>query len=237
VKIARACTPDGTVTGEYDDGTLVDDAGRRYRVGEDAALLPPCEPTALYCVGRNFADKVEQMDYDRPDEPDFFIKPPASLASPGTAIDYPSFTDELTYAGELAAVIARRCRNLDEDDVPDAVLGYTILNDMDALDQERRTARKAFDGSGPLGPWIETDLDPGNLDMRTTINGELRQQANTSRMFFHPHELVAFLSERFTFEPGDVISFGSPKNPGTVSPGDTIEIWYEDIGTLTNTVA
>lgn len=236
MKIARACTRDGPVTGRYEDGQLVDEVGRTYTVGEDATLLAPCEPTALYCVGRNFGEKVEQMDYDRPDEPDFFIKPPTSLASPNSTVPYPSFTDELTYAGELAAVIGTRCRDLDEEEVPDAVRGYTILNDMDALDQPRRTARKAFDGSAPLGPWIETGVDPGGLDMKTTINGEIRQEANTVRMFFHPHELVAFLSERFTFEPGDVISFGSPKNPGTVSPGDTINIWYEGIGTLTNTI-
>ncbi len=236
MKIVRACTRDGPVTGRYEDGRLVDEVGNRYEVGEQAALLPPCEPTALYCVGRNFGEKVEQMDYDRPDEPDFFIKPPASLTAPDSEVPYPSFTEELTYAGELAAVVGERCRNLETSEVPGVILGYTILNDMDALDQPRRTARKAFDGSGPLGPWIETDVDPGDLDMKTTINGEVRQEASTAQMFFHPHELVAFLSERFTFEPGDVISFGSPENPGTVSPGDTIEIWYEGIGTLRNTI-
>jgi 2-keto-4-pentenoate hydratase/2-oxohepta-3-ene-1,7-dioic acid hydratase in catechol pathway len=236
VKIARACTPDGTVTGHLDGNELTDDVGNQYTIGEDASFLPPCEPSALYCIGRNFGEKIDQMDYDRPDRPDFFIKPPTSLASPNTDITYPSFTDELTYAGELAAVIGVQCKNLNEDEVEDALLGYTILNDMDALDQERRTARKAFDGSGPLGPWIETDLDPGAIDMETTISGETRQEANTRQMLFHPKELVSFLSERFTFQPGDVISFGSPENPGTVSPGDDINIWYEGIGTLTNTI-
>jgi 2-keto-4-pentenoate hydratase/2-oxohepta-3-ene-1,7-dioic acid hydratase in catechol pathway len=236
MKIARACTEDGPVTGHYNDGKLSDDVGNEYTVGDNATLLPPCEPNALYCIGRNFGEKIDQMDYDRPDRPDFFIKPPTSLASPNSTIDYPNFTNELTYAGELAAVIGVRCKNLDEEEVEDALLGYTILNDMDALDQERRTARKAFDGSGPLGPWIETDLDPGAIDMETTINGETRQEANTRQMLFHPKELVSFLSERFTFEPGDVISFGSPENPGTLDSGDDIEIWYEGIGTLKNQI-
>lgn len=236
MKIARACTKDGVVSGHYENGQLHDDTGRTYSIGENGALLPPCEPNALYCIGRNFGEKIDQMDYDRPDKPDFFIKPPVSLAAPNSDINYPSFTDELTYAGELAAVIGVRCKNLSEEEVPDALLGYTILNDMDALDQERRTARKAFDGSGPLGPWIETHLDPGAIDMETTINGETRQEANTRQMLFHPHELVSFLSERFTFEPGDVISFGSPENPGTLEQGDEINIWYEGIGTLSNTL-
>ncbi len=236
MRIGRACTEDGIVTGHYDDGTLIDDIGNHYTIGENATLLPPCEPSALFCIGRNFGEKIDQMDYDQPDRPDFFIKPPTSLAAPNSSIPYPTFTDKLTYAGELAVVIGVRCKNLGKDEVPDAVLGYTILNDMDALDQERRTARKAFDGSGPLGPWIETNLEPGSIDMKTTINGETRQKANTSQMLFHPNELVAFLSERFTFEPGDVISFGSPENPGTLEPGDSIEIWYEGIGILKNTI-
>lgn len=236
MKIARACTQDGTVTGEYRNGEIIDDTGRHYEVGENATLLPPCEPSALYCVGRNFTEKIDQMDYDIPDKPDFFIKPPVSLQAPDSDIPYPSFTDELTYAGELAAVVGVRCKSLTRAEVPDALLGFTILNDMDALDQERRTARKAFDGSAPLGPWIETDLDPGQLDMSTEINGEVRQDATTEQMIFHPYELVSFLSERFTFSPGDVISFGSPENPGTLSPGDEINISYEGIGTLRNRI-
>ncbi|MFB6346310.1 MAG: fumarylacetoacetate hydrolase family protein [bacterium] len=236
MKIARACTQDGTVMGEYRNGELLDDSERRYDIGREARLLPPCEPSALYCVGRNFTEKIDQMDYDTPDTPDFFIKPPVSLQAPDSELQYPSFTDELTYAGELAAVVGVRCKSLTRDEVPEALMGFTILNDMDALDQERRTARKAFDGSAPLGPWIETDLDPGHLDMKTEINGEVRQEATTEQMIFHPYDIVSFLSERFTFSPGDVISFGSPENPGTVEPGDEMNIWYEDIGTLSNTL-
>ena len=235
MRLARLLTPEGPVAGEYDDGVVRADDGS-YEVGRDGRLLPPCEPSALYCVGRNYAETLDQMEYDRPDEPDFFLKPPASLLAHGRPIRYPEFTDELTYAGELAAVVGERCRNLDPEDVPDAVRGYTILNDVDALDQQGRTARKAFDGSAPLGPWIETDADPTDVDMRTDVAGERRQEANTELMLFDPYEVVSYLSERFTLRPGDVVAFGSPANPGVVRPGDAVEITYEGVGTLRNDV-
>ncbi|SDY73613.1 fumarylacetoacetate hydrolase family protein [Halopenitus persicus] len=234
---ARLLTPDGPVAGRYEDGTIHADDGV-YEVGVDGRLLPPCEPSALYCVGRNYAETLDQMAYERPAEPDFFIKPPTSLLGHGQPIPAPDWTDELTYAGELVAVIDRRCRALDPADVPDVVRGYTILNDVDALDQVGRTARKAFDGSAPLGPWIETDLaDPTDVEMETIVAGERRQSANTELMLFDPFELVAHLSERFTLRPGDCIAFGSPANPGLIEPGDAVSITYEGVGTLENAVA
>jgi 2-keto-4-pentenoate hydratase/2-oxohepta-3-ene-1,7-dioic acid hydratase in catechol pathway len=237
MKLGRIRTPDGPVTGEYADGHVTSEDGETYVVGEDGPLLAPCEPGTFYCVGRNFAEKIDQMDYDVPDTPDWFIKPAVSLHHPEQPIEYPAWTEELTYAGELAAVIDEECHDLaTEAEVADALRGWTILNDLDALDQERRTARKAFDGSGPLGPVIETDLDPRGIDMTTHVGGEKRQDATTDWMIFDPYETVAFLSERYTFKPGDVVSFGSPANPGLVEPGDDVDIWYEGIGTLSNTV-
>ncbi|MFW6004686.1 MAG: fumarylacetoacetate hydrolase family protein [Halodesulfurarchaeum sp.] len=236
MRLARARTPAGIVTGEYDDGAIVTDSDRYAIDSGDAELLAPAEPTALYCVGRNYTATLDQMDYDRPDEPDFFIKPPASVHPPEAPIEYPAFTEELTYAGELAAVIGERAHDVDPAAVPSVVRGYTIMNDLDALDQPGRTARKAFDGSAPLGPWIETDLDPTALEMHTDVAGERRQEATTGQMLFDPFEVVSFLSRRFTLEPGDVVAFGSPANPGTIEPDDTVEITYEGIGTLRNRV-
>jgi 2-keto-4-pentenoate hydratase/2-oxohepta-3-ene-1,7-dioic acid hydratase in catechol pathway len=235
MRLARIETANGPVSGEYDDGVVHADEGS-YEVGVDGELLPPCEPSALYCVGRNYAETLDQMDYDRPEEPDFFIKPPASVLAHEEPIVYPEFTNELTYAGELAAVIDERCHDVAAEEVPDVVRGYTVMNDVDALDQQGRTARKAFDGSGPLGPWIETDLDPRGIDMHTDVDGKRRQDANTELMLFGPREIVSFLSKRFTFRPGDVVAFGSPANPGLVEPGDDVEITYEGVGTLRNTV-
>jgi len=235
VKLSRARTPDGIVTGSYENGTLRSE-NNVYNIGSDADLLAPVSPSTLYCVGRNYAATLDQMEYERPTVPDFFIKPTVSTHPPETPIPYPTFSDEVTYAGELAAVVDEECRNVATDDVADVLRGYTIMNDVDALDQQGRTARKAFDGSGPLGPWIETDVDPVGIDMHTVINGEERQQSNTELMLFKPHEIVSFLSERFTLKPDDVIAFGSPANPGLIEPGDEIEITYEGIGTLRNTV-
>ncbi|MFC6835137.1 fumarylacetoacetate hydrolase family protein [Halomarina ordinaria] len=235
MKLARIATDDGTVTGEVDPETGVVTADASYEP-EAYDLLAPCEPTALYCVGRNYAATLDQMDYDRPEEPDFFIKPPVSVLAPGAPIEYPSFTEEFTYAGELAAVVDRECHDLAPEEVDDALRGYTIMNDLDALDQQGRTARKAFDGSGPLGPYIETDLDPADIEMRTLVAGEERQSATTAQMLFTPREVVSYLSERFTFKPGDVVAFGSPANPGLLEPGDEVEITYEGVGTLRNTV-
>jgi 2-keto-4-pentenoate hydratase/2-oxohepta-3-ene-1,7-dioic acid hydratase in catechol pathway len=177
------------------------------------------------------------LDYEVPDRPVWFIKPAVSLHHPGDPIVHPAWTDELTYAGELAAVIDEECTDLDgESEVREVLRGWTILNDLDALDQGGRTARKAFDGSAPLGPVIETDLDPRGIEMETHVAGEKRQDATTDWMIFDPYETVAFLSERYTFRPGDVISFGSPANPGLLEPGDDVAIWYEGIGTLENAV-
>jgi len=234
MKLARARVDGEVLEGEYvgdKEGGEID--GRK--VGYDD-LLAPCEPSALYCVGRNYAEKIDQMEYEVPDVPDFFIKPPMSVVAPGDDIVYPDWTDELTYAGELAAVIGEECHDVSEQEVPEVLRGYTIMNDMDALDQERRTARKAFDGSAPLGPWVETDVDVTSIDMETYVGGEKRQEANTEMMIFEAHELVSFMSRRFTLRGGDVIAFGSPANPGLVERGDEVEITYEGVGTLRNTV-
>ncbi len=213
---------------------------QRHQVDPDEVdhdeLLAPCEPGTLFCVGRNYAEKIDQMEYDVPEVPDFFIKPAVAAHPPETEITIPSWTEDLTYAGELAAVVERECRDIEPEDVDDYVLGYTIMNDLDCLDQERRTARKAFDGSAPLGPWIETDPDLESADIETTINGEVRQDANTDMMLFRPEELVSFMSKRFTLKPDDVVAFGSPANPGGLEAGDDVEITYEGIGTLRNTV-
>ncbi len=234
MRLARVQTADGTAFGTYENGRLKTETDE-YTV-DDSTLLAPVCPATIYCVGRNYAATLDQMDYERPTEPDFFIKPSVSVHPPETPIPYPSFSEELTYAGELAAVVDERCKNVAERDVDDILRGYTILNDLDALDQPGRTARKAFDGSAPLGPWIETDLDPVGIPMKTTINGTERQQSRTDLMFFKPREVVSFLSKRVTLLPNDVISFGSPANPGLIEPGDEIEITYEGIGTLRNTV-
>lgn len=154
-------------------------AGNRTGNLRAGSLTVPYSPSAVYCIGRNFAATLDQMDYDRPDEPDFFIKPPAALIGPEQPIRYPQWTDELTYAGELVAIIDQRSRDVPPDVVSEIIRGYTVMNDVDALNQQGWTARKAFDTSGPLGPWIETDLHPQDIEMETVIDGETRKSATT----------------------------------------------------------
>lgn len=235
MKLARLQTPEGVIQGHYQDGVVIS-GDDEYMVGQEGELLSPCSPTALYCVGRNFAETLDQMDYDRPEEPDFLIKPPTSSVALGQAIHYPPWTNELTYAGELVAIIDTQCHDVSRENVQDVIRGHTIMNDIDALDQAGRTARKAFDSSAPLGPWIETDLDPHAISMETTINGKTRQESNTELMLFKPYEIISSLSHRFTFSPGDAVTFGSPANPGRIEPGDDIEITYEGVRTLQNSV-
>lgn len=241
---ARIDTGDEVLTGEYDDGVVTAD-GESYVAGEDGTLLTPVEPETVYCMGRNYAAYLEEnadvIQNNLDDEPEFpeqihfFLKGPTCVIGPGDPIPYPSFSEKVGYAGELAAVMGRECKNVDPEEVADAVRGYTILNDLDAKDVEGVTEMKVFDGSAPIGPAI-ADVDPTSLEMKTTISGEVRQDASTSAMYRSPAEAISELSERVTLKPNDVIAMGSPANPGTVERGDEIEIWYEGIGTLRNTV-
>lgn len=237
MRLARAETEDGVIHGEYTtDGRLVTNDSE-YQIHNESSLVAPCEPTAFYCIGLNYENILELRGAEKPEEPSFFIKPPVSICDPGDSIAYPSFTNELAFAGELAAVIGDRCKDLEPKDVHTAVLGYTIMNDLDAFDQPQLSARKAFNKSAPLGPWIETDINPTNIDTTVRINGEMQYEANTELMLFHPDEIISYLSNRVTLQPGDVISFGSPGGPDEVKPGDDIRIQYDGIGELHNEIS
>jgi 2-keto-4-pentenoate hydratase/2-oxohepta-3-ene-1,7-dioic acid hydratase in catechol pathway len=133
-------------------------------------------------------------------------------------------------------VIDRRCGDAPVDAVDEVVRGYTTSNDLDALDQPGRTAREAFDASAPLGPWIETVVDPSAIELWTDGGGERRQEASATQMPFEPREVVSVLSTRYTFRPGDVISFGSPASPGLVEPGEEVVTRHEGVGTLRNRI-
>ncbi|MFW6384788.1 MAG: fumarylacetoacetate hydrolase family protein [Halodesulfurarchaeum sp.] len=237
MRFARVETRDGVVEGTY-HGDTVEVDGQTYEIGTEGTLLAPCEPGALYTMGFNYSGYVDMhLESEEPPKPfGFSLKAPNGIRASGEPVEYPSFTSELGYGGELTAVIGERAKDVDVADVPDVVRGYTIMNDLLAMDQDDIGTMKVFDGSAPLGPAIATDVDPTNLDMRTTIDGEVRQEANTGEMLQTPAEIVSGLSQRCTLQPGDVIALGSPANPGTVEPGDVIEIWYEGIGTLENEI-
>ncbi len=206
-------------------------------------LLAPVLPSKVVAVGRNYADHVKEMggEVDLDEPPVVFLKPSTSVVGPGDPVQYPvGVSDDVHYEGELAIVIARLCREVPVDRVRDVVLGFTCANDVTARDLQKTEKQwgraKGFDTFCPLGPWVATDLDPADLAVTTTVNGELRQAGRTSQLIRGVDEVVAHVSQAMTLLPGDVILTGTPAGVGPLVVGDEVSVTIEGIGTLTNTV-
>lgn len=203
-------------------------------------LLSPCRPTKAVCVGLNYSDHIDEMGDKRPEEPTLFLKPSSAVIGPDDYIVLPEMSTRVDYEGELAVVIKDTAKNVSEKDALSYVLGYTIANDVTARDLQAKdgqwTRAKSFDTFLPLGPWIETDLDPSNLDITTYVNGEIRQKSNTKHLIFNVPKLVSFISHVMTLNPGDVILTGTPAGVGPLKSGDVVTIEIEGIGKLTNRV-
>jgi len=202
----------------------------------EVKLLPPAKPTKIVCVGRNYRKHAEEMGEEVPPEPGLFLKAPNALATPGAVIPYPSFTKSFHYEGELAVVISRRMRRVPEDKALSYVLGYTCALDLTARDVQKTDLQwiraKSADGFCPLGPWIETELDPSDLALRTFVNGEIRQNSRTSMMIFSIPFLLSYISRFMTLEPGDVLLTGTPEGVGELRVGDEVAVEIEGIGRL-----
>ncbi len=209
--------------------------GKRLALSE-AKLLPPAKPTKIVCVGRNYRKHAQEMGESVPPVPGLFLKAPNALAAPGSSIPYPSFTNALHYEGELAVVIGRRTRRVSEERALSCVLGYTCALDLTARDVQKTDLQwiraKSADGFCPLGPWIETDLNPADLRLRTFVNSEVRQDARTSAMIFSIPFLLAYVSSFMTLEPGDVLLTGTPEGVGELHVGDELAVEIEGIGRL-----
>ncbi len=214
--------------------------GRSARLDE-VRLLPPARPTKVVGVGRNYPDHIREMGGEKPREPGLFLKAPNALASPGAGIPYPPFTTSFPYEGELAVVTGRRMKSVPAAQALDHVLGYTCALDLTARDRQRTDLQwvraKSADGFCPLGPWVETDLDPRHLPLRTYVNGDLRQDGRTGAMIFPVPELLAYVSAFMTLEPGDVLLTGTPGGVGELHPGDRVEVTIDGIGTLAVRIA
>lgn len=236
---------DGVHWGELDGGEirqLTAMMGRWSGVTtplSDVILLPPCEPRIIVCVGKNYADHIREMGGDAedlPTEPGLFLKGPNSLRGPGDPIPYPTWTENLHYEGELAVVISRTLRRVEAEDSLGYVLGYTCACDVTARDRQRSdlqwTRAKGADGFCPVGPWIETDLDPAAVAVQTRINGELRQDGNTRDLIFGVPEVLSYISQFMTLEPGDVVLTGTPEGVGPLEVGDSVEVSVEGVGEL-----
>lgn len=205
-------------------------------------LLSPVEPSKVLCIGLNYVDHAIEFGKPIPVEPILFIKPSTSVIGLNDDIIYPPQTENLHYEAELVIVIGKKAKNVKKEDAYDYVLGYTAGNDITARDLQSKDGQwsrsKGFDTFCPLGPWIETDIkDPNNLGIKLTLNGETRQDSNTSQLVFKCAELIEYLSSIMTLLPGDVIMTGTPAGIGAMQHGDQVEVSIEGIGTLVNTVA
>ena len=203
-------------------------------------LAVPVRPTKILCVGRNYADHAAEMGNDVPAEPLIFMKPPTSLIGSGGAIVLPTLSERVDYEGELALVIGRRCRHVTEADALGVVAAYTIMNDVTARDLQKKdgqwTRAKGFDTFAPCGPHLVRDLDPTDLEIKTLVNGQVKQHGRTSQFIFSIPRVIAWLSAVMTLEEGDVISTGTPAGVGPLTVGDEVAVTIEGIGTLTNKV-
>jgi 2-keto-4-pentenoate hydratase/2-oxohepta-3-ene-1,7-dioic acid hydratase in catechol pathway len=212
---------------------------------DDVRLLAPVIPRSkIVAVGRNYAAHAAEMSEEVPKTPLTFFKPNTSVIGPGEPIIYPAASREVSYEGELAVVIGRICKEVPASRVPEVIFGYTVANDVTARDLQKtddQWARaKGYDTFCPLGPWITTHqgLDEvASLAIRTSLDGELRQDGNTKDLIFTIPELVAYISSYTTLLPGDVILTGTPSGVGPMLPGQVVSIDIEGIGTLTNPVA
>ncbi len=207
---------------------------------EGVKLLPPVLPGKIVCIGRNYAAHAQELNHEVSEAPVIFLKPGTSLVGPGDPIVLPPQSHQVQHEAELAAVIGRRGRWIDPDEALAHIYGYTIANDVTARDLQQRdttwTRGKGFDTFCPLGPWIDTDLDPSDVVITCHVGEEMRQMASTRDMVFNIPQLVAFVSSVMTLEPGDLILTGTPAGVGDLTPGVTVAINIEGLGTLTNPV-
>jgi 2-keto-4-pentenoate hydratase/2-oxohepta-3-ene-1,7-dioic acid hydratase in catechol pathway len=205
-------------------------------------LLAPVLPSKVLCVGRNYAQHAAELGNEVPAEPLIFLKPATSVIGPGEHIRLPALSNDVQHEAELAVVIGRLTRKVAVEDALGAVLGYTCANDVTARDLQRSdgqwTRGKGFDTFCPLGPWIETELDPAaGLAVRCTVDGEIRQDGSTADLLFSVGQLVAYCAAFTTLLPGDVLLTGTPAGVGQLRDGNQVSVSVEGIGELTNLVA
>ena len=253
MKLARIAHPDGVafVTIETIDSVVsareIADhpfgnptfTGRTWPLAE-TRLLAPILPSKVVAVGRNYAEHAAELGNAVPSAPLIFLKPSTSVIGPEAPIAIPPASRQVDYEGELAVVIGRPCRDVKAENASAVILGYTVANDVTARDLQRAdvqfTRGKGFDTFCPLGPWIETEFDPSDAEIRTELDGNLVQDGHTAQMVFTVGELIEFVSAIMTLLPGDVILTGTPAGVGPMTAGQRVSVTVEGIGTLSNPV-
>ncbi len=229
---------------------LIDSGLQRIALSKVKLNAPIPRPPKYLAIALNYADHITETGKDKPEYPCFFTKQSTCVIATGEAIQMPKVSDKLDYEGELAFVIGKRCRHVPVEKAREVIAGFMIANDVTVRDWQSRSPTmmigKSFDTCGPLGPWLVTAdeiSDPHNLNLKTWVDDELRQSANTAQMIFNCYEMIAYLSQAMTLEVGDVISTGTPSGVGVkMTPraylkiGQTVRIEIEAIGVLVNTV-
>ena len=213
--------------------------GRKWPMA-DVRLLAPILPTKVLCVGKNYAEHAREMGAETPQDPVIFMKPSTAVCGPNSPIKMPANSERVDFEGELAAVIGQPCKDVPEARGAEVVLGHTIANDVTARDQQRAdgqwTRAKGYDTFCPLGPWIDTAVDPGDLGIRTELDGEIHQESRTSLLTHDVPALVSWVSRIMTLLPGDVILTGTPAGVGPMADGQKVSVSVDGLGTLTNPV-
>jgi 2-keto-4-pentenoate hydratase/2-oxohepta-3-ene-1,7-dioic acid hydratase in catechol pathway len=213
---------------------------RSYQL-KDCRLAAPVLPSKIVCVGRNYAAHAAEFGHEMPKEPMIFLKPPSSIIGPGESIVLPKYSQRVEHEAELGVVIGKTCVHLKDDEDPlSCIFGYTCVNDVTARDLQKSdvqfTRAKGFDTFCPVGPHIETELDPHNVLVEAHVNGTQKQSGNTSLMAFPVAFLVRWISRMMTLVPGDLIATGTPAGVGPLLSGDTVEVSIAGIGMLRNLV-
>ncbi len=206
----------------------------------EVTLLAPVRPSKVVCVGRNYQAHAREMGNEVPREPLLFLKPPSAVIGPGEAIRCPPQSVDVQHEAELGVVVGRALSRASAAEARHAVFGFTCLNDVTARDIQREekqfTRAKGFDTFCPVGPWIDTSLDPADLGVSCRVNGVERQRGSTRDMVFDTNALLAFISNVMTLWPGDVVATGTPEGVGRVQPGDLVEVEISGLGLLRNPV-
>jgi len=250
MKIVRFAVQSKTLYGVLSGDRVRAIAGRPFRLVKmtgatyslrDVRLLAPCVPSKIVALGVNYRSHADEMKSQLPKVPLIFIKPPTTVIGPEDTIIYPPSSKQVDYEGELGVVIKKKAKNVAESQAADFILGYTCLNDVTARDLQRTdgqwTRGKGFDTFAPMGPCIETKLDPTDVPIEVYLNGKLVQEGSTRDLVYGVNRLVSFISEVMTLLPGDVIATGTPGGVGPMQPEDTVELKIAPIGTLRNYVA
>ncbi|MFC9662106.1 fumarylacetoacetate hydrolase family protein [Nocardia sp. NPDC127606] len=254
MRLGRVASPDGvafvSIEGDGSDAVAKEIAehpfgsptftGRSWPLA-DIRLLAPILASKVICIGKNYAAHAAEMGGAAPVDPVIFIKPNTSIIGPNASIILPPSSSQVDYEGELAVVIGRPCKDVAAAKASEVILGYTIANDVTARDQQRHdgqwTRAKGYDTFCPLGPWIETALDPSDLEIVTEVDGEVRQRSRTSLFLHDIPKIIEWISAVMTLLPGDVILTGTPEGVGPLQAGQNVSVTVEGIGTLTNPVA